>query len=214
MRYPFASQTTAVILLILIAAAGAQIVGVDICGCQPAVYELTVDLSIGCEDGTITSSTEGIARQSCLVVDTENGNEAANTQPSLITVIQILELNGQQNIIAERLYSNPSGFVSGSTVQYTSVLSTLQGTNDPGQIPQGFQIVASGINTDGIFISQQIVIEYDNDCGIFPLLFEGDQDGWFVFVSTVSLRSSSEHECEKFINFLTLASRRIWAPLL
>ena len=168
---------------------GQALVGIDICGCQPAVYEITLDFSISCEDGTITDATDGITDSSCLVAST-NEQTTASSDLSFVRVstIEILELK-DFNPIAQTQYID--GYTTGSQIMYTSILATLQTDNvDSSRIPNGIQFNLNGENSLGQFISEQVIITFDNDCGVFPLLFVQDQIGSIRFVSQICTRET------------------------
>jgi hypothetical protein len=73
-----------------------------------------------------------------------------------------------------------------SSFAYSSVVSTPQGVDmvtERGVFPGGLQLNINGRNALGEFITNVWVIVFNNECGIFPVISEGDQIGWTKFVS-------------------------------
>jgi hypothetical protein len=164
-------------LCLLVEKADAQI-GTTICGCQPAVYEITLDFSVTCDD--ITVAGPGINETAC-VLSQETGTDVTDFIPVLITDIQFLELNGDLQTLQQEPLTG--AFRDGDVVRYTSVLA-VQSEFEPNTLPRAFQMVLRGFNAIDEPIQITWVITYNNDCGIFPILFEGQQQGWSIFVSS------------------------------
>jgi hypothetical protein len=102
--------------------------------------------------------------------------------PVLITNVQFLEQNSEF-VTLQQIPIN-GDFRDGDIVTYTSVLA-IQTEFTEATMPRAFQMILRGINAVDQPIQVTWVITYDNDCGIFPILFEGQQMGWSVFVSTL-----------------------------
>jgi hypothetical protein len=58
---------------------------------------------------------------------------------------------------------------------------------DPNMIPKGLQITLAGRNAEEQDLVDFWLIIFDNECGVFPVVLEGQQIGWTIFVSTCSL---------------------------
>ena len=158
-----------------------QVVGVDFCGCQPATYEITLDFSISCEDNTVTSATDGIKDSACLEAgSSEETTPTTDLVPVFVSTIEIIDLKDRNNLVVTNYQD---GYTSGSVITYTSVLASQGNETDASRIPNGFQINMIAQNAAGQTINSQAIVEFDNDCGIFPLLFPDDQLGWSRFVS-------------------------------
>lgn len=171
-------------LFLLLQSASSQ-VGISICGCQPATYELTIDFALTCEDGNITEASPGIERSDCQVTG-EDGTPlfGMESTPIVLSLVQILELDQQLQVLVQTDYtSNSSGLISGNVLTYTSILATAPDDLDADTLPRGFQINTEGQNVFGEFIRGNFIVEYSNSCGIFPLLTPNQQDLYFRFVS-------------------------------
>jgi hypothetical protein len=166
-------------LFLLVKETGAQ-VGTTICGCQPAVYEITLDFSVSCDDRT--AGGPGINETAC-VESRETGEDVTDFIPVLLTDIQFLELNGNLDTLQQEPLTG--AFRDGDIVRYTSILA-VQSEFGPNTLPRAFQMVLRGFNAVDQPLQLTWVITYNNDCGIFPILFEGQTQGWSVFVSSRS----------------------------
>ncbi len=158
-----------------------QAVGTDLCACQPSTYELTLDFGLVCNDTTVGG--EGIFDQDCLIAtrlpDTVNVTDLV---PVTVSEIQILELDQFQDVVGIVIY-NEGPYFDGDVVTYTSIVRSTPEFINPVTLPRGFQVSIVGNNAEGQPIINTWGILYDNDCGIFPLLTEGQTIGWTIFVS-------------------------------
>lgn len=165
-------------LLLLAQGAMAQ-VGTILCGCQPAVYEVTLTFNASCADANVGGP--GINETAC-ITSPETEDNVTDFVPVLITNVQFLEQNSEF-VTLQQIPIN-GDFRDGDIVTYTSVLA-IQTEFTEATMPRAFQMILRGINAIDQPIQVTWVITYDNDCGIFPILFEGQQMGWSVFVSTL-----------------------------
>jgi len=180
---------------VVIAPTSSQLVGTDICACQPSVYKFKLDFSNVCPDGTVEGP--GITETTCIVVTRDMNENATNPFPISISEVQVLELDQTLQPVANSVYRGP--FFDQDEISYTSITVTEPGTINPETVPRGFQIFITGINSDEEPIVNQLAITYSNDCGIFPLLTVGDIIGWAEFVSTL-LRMRSLERSERKIS--------------
>ena len=169
--------TAFVTLALLFGKANAQ-VGTTICGCQPAIYEITLQFNVTCD--MVNVQGPGIDQIACFT-SKETADDVTDFKPVVVTDIQFLE----QNAALENLQQEPrrGSFRDGEVVRYTSVLA-VQSNFDQNTLPRAFQMVMRGFNAIDQPIQLTWVITYSNDCGLFPILFEGQRQGWSVFVST------------------------------
>ena len=168
-------------VLFLFQSLAGQEVGVDICACQPSVYEITLDFSLVCDDTNVGG--QGIVDTACLIgtrlTDTENVTDLV---PAQVSEIQILELDQNQDVVGQSVYTDGPYF-DGDKVYYTSIVRKDPNAINSVTLPRGIQVSINGNNA----LNQPLIntwgILYNNDCGIFPLLTEGENIGWSVFVS-------------------------------
>ena len=158
-----------------------QEIGTDLCACQPAIYEITLDSMLTCEDRDVMGP--GILTTDCLV-ETRLNEEANVTDFVFQTVseIQIFELDETQDVLSQSIY-NDGPYFSGDSVLYTSIIRTNPDAVTVDNFPQGFQVVITGNNKENQPLINTWGILYANDCGVFPLLTEGQVIGWSEFVS-------------------------------
>lgn len=154
-------------------------VGVTLCACQPDFYEFTLDFGLTCDDTDITSDLPGINDTTCRVSPVSNLNVTDQT-PVVVTSVQISELGPPPEL--KVLFSTriPLEQADGGKFNYTSVAATPQDIT-PETLPAGLQMDITGRNQNEEEILLYWLIIYDNDCGIWPLLTEGQKIGWTVF---------------------------------
>lgn len=188
----FASSIFAVVLAVLAViiseqSTSAQLVGTDICACQPSVYKFKLNFSLSCIDTTVEGP--GITETACNVNSRDSNENVTNPFPITVSEVQVLELGQSLQVVGSSVYGGT--FFDGDEISYTSITVTEPGTIDAATIPRGFQVFITGINSDEDPLVNQWAITYSNDCGIFPLLEIGDLIGWTNFVSRSILKRAS-----------------------
>lgn len=185
-RTPLRSVSTMRILRTLFASAlvgyqvsQAQEVGVSICACQPDVYEFTLDLTQTCDEMSVQKGEPGILDTAC-VVNTSGDQNVEDFTPVIITEIQILELDQKFDVVGK--YRTSGEFATGDKFNYTSITASPDKLNATST-PSAFQVFLTGRNAAEQDLVNFYAIVYDNDCGVWPLLEEGDKAGWTIFVS-------------------------------
>lgn len=167
-------------LLFLAQSTNAQQIGVDVCACQPSVYEFTFDFELACDDQNVGGA--GITDTTCLTeLRGEQNQDDADLVPVAVGQVSIFELDQNLDVIAQTV--NTGLFLSGSTFTYTSIIATEPDLLNPDSLPRGIQLVFIGVNALNQAIVNTFAILYNNDCGVFPLLRVGQQAGWIIFVS-------------------------------
>lgn len=166
------------------------VVGVDVCACQPIVYELTFDLSMSCSDNTInnTELLPGINDTNCIQFAGPGGNSETigdRLIPITISDITVEESNLQFIIIARQLYNGT--FRTGDSIQYTSSIVNISDTDtdiDVDNIPHALTVTMNGNTSLGFTVVNTWVIVFDNDCQTYPVLYNGLTIGWTTLVRT------------------------------
>lgn len=159
--------------------ADAQVIGVDICACSSTTYEFTLDFDLTCPPVNITRG-DVIAATTCLV-SPFGDPEVTDLVPVSVQNIDILELN--QNLQISVQENIAGSFGDGDTFQYTSIAALPGEIVDPVDIPRAIQLNIIGVNKFDEPIINVYLITFTNNCGRFPVLFEGQYAGWTVFVS-------------------------------
>jgi hypothetical protein len=162
-------------------------VGVEIyCACSPSVYTFVLDFDQRCEETSIPSA--GINSTVCFVNPAVNSPTFEDEVPVAVSTIDVLELGLNLRPIAQTTVTGE--FRSGDSFRYASVLSTPEGVDrvaELGVFPGGLQLNINGRNTLDEFITNVWTIIFNNKCGLFPVISEGDQIGWTKFVSFARL---------------------------
>lgn len=136
-RHQVGKLTTAIcwgILLALIPmASGQRMIGVDICGCQPATYEFTFNFDQICDDSNVAGP--GINETACLT-EIRGRDEVPDEElvPVSVQSVQIFELDQIQQVraycVVGRFANSPCVFLgcqSNSQARYalSTIFSTL-----------------------------------------------------------------------------------------
>jgi hypothetical protein len=154
-------------------------IGVDICVCAPSTYEFTLDFSLFCPPVNITLG-DAVKRTSCLV-NPFGTPEVADLVPVAVSSIEILELDQSMEIsVREKIEGS---FGDGDTFQYTSIAALPGEIVNPDDLPRAIQLNIVGVNQFDESIINIYLIVFTNNCGRYPVLFEGQSAGWTRFVS-------------------------------
>jgi hypothetical protein len=173
----------------------AQTVGVDICACQPSTYEFVLDFGLTCEEKTVAGA--GINASECRITTDRNLN-VTDQVPISVSKVQVLELNQDLDIITTSQYDEE--FADGDIFTYTSVIASNNITR-PQDVPRALQMTITGRNAEEQDLVNFWIIIFDNSCGIYPVVLEGEQIGWTIFVrigSAGSARISSHRTLTYF----------------
>jgi hypothetical protein len=134
-----------------------------------------------CDDQNVGGP--GISDTTCLTeLRGEDDQDDADLRPVSVGQVSIFELDQNLDVIAQTV--NTGNFISGDTFRYTSIIATEPDMLNPDSLPRGIQLVFIGINELNQAVVNTFAILYDNDCGVFPLLREGQMAGWSILVST------------------------------
>lgn len=154
-------------------------IGTSICGCQPATYTFTFNFALTCNDNSVGGP--GINETACLT-EIRGQEQVPNDElvPLSVQNVQIFELDQNLQVVAQTVRAG--SFVDGSTFTYTSIISTMTDELNPTTLPRGIQLVTTGLNRNEDTVVNTYIILYENDCGIFPILTEGQTAGWTIFV--------------------------------
>jgi len=163
----------------LFACTEGQTIGVDICSCAPREYNFELDFSLFCPPVNITTG-DAVAATTCLVGPQQDPN-VADLIPVAVQKIEIFELNQRLQISVQEVISGSFG--DGDTFSYESIAALPGEIVDPNNLPRAIQINIEGINQSDEAIINSFLITFTNQCGRFPVLFEGQSAGWTRFVS-------------------------------
>jgi hypothetical protein len=168
---------------------GGQLIGTNICGCQPATYTFTFDFELTCDDNNVEGGP-GINETACLTeVRGKDQVPDADLIPVTVQTVQIFELDQNMQVFSQTVRTGT--FVDGSNFTYTSIISTITNLDNATSLPRGLQLVITGLNNKEESTVNTYIITYTNDCGIFPVLREGQTSGWTIFVSCARLSKRS-----------------------
>jgi hypothetical protein len=158
-----------------------QIIGTDICACQPSTYQLILNLSLSCSDTTVENTIPGILDRACQVESRGSSENITDPFPVTIGSIIVSELDENRQAVGQTTYRGP--YTDGDIITYTSIILSDPDSVTAETIPRGFQVVLTGLNLAEETLTNTWIVEYENDCSIFPLLTKGEQIGWTIFVS-------------------------------
>ena len=165
-----------------------QLIGTNICGCQPATYTFTFDFDLTCNDNNVEGGA-GINETACLTeVRGEDQVPDEDLIPVTVQSVQIFELDQNLQVFSQTVRTGT--FVDGSNFTYTSIISTISDLDNVAALPRGLQLVITGLNNKEQSTVNTYIITYTNDCGIFPILREGQTSGWTIFVSCIPTTST------------------------
>lgn len=179
-----ASALTSLVFLVvlLLSLVSAQDGPVDLCACQPTVYNMTINRDLTCSDRTVGGA--GLLKVSCVVsTDLDEDANVTDFVPIKIDEFVVMESNGENEIV-DITFFNEGPYFNGHTFMYTSIIRRFP--VNVTSMPRSFQVSIKGVNADLQPIGNTWRILYDNDCSIFPLLKIGQYIGWTNFVSTFS----------------------------
>ena len=154
------------------------------CACQPSEYTITFDFAAVCDDKTIDVSVPGIAESICVVDSPIVGTKVTDPIPVTVSSILIAELDQDLQDLKQENFTGV--FVNGDQVSYTSYTVEESGNISASDVPRGLQVTVFALNAAGEALVNRFVILYTNNCTDYPVLQEGMQIGWVVFVSTTA----------------------------
>jgi len=154
-------------------------IGVDICFCAPASYEFTLDFSLFCPPVNITQG-DAVASTTCFV-QPKFIEAVSDLIPVAVSRIIILELNQQQSTVSREEIVSSLG--DGGTFQYTSLVALPGEVVDVTRLPRAIQLNIDGVNSLDEAITNIVTVTFTNNCGRYPVFFEGQSAGWVRFVS-------------------------------
>lgn len=157
----------------------AQTIGEDVCACQPSTIEFTLDFALFCPPVNITRG-DAIAATSCSV-NPFGDPSVTDLVPVSVQSIDIMELNQNLQILVQENIAGSFG--DGDTFSYVSIAALPGEITDPENIPRAIQLNLIGVNQLDEPIINIFIITFTNDCGVYPVLFEGQSAGWVRFVS-------------------------------
>jgi len=159
--------------------AGAQEIIVDdvpVCGCSSSTYTFVLDFGLSCSPQNITTGS-GVSSVSCLI--SPFGAPTTNLDPVIIDSISIIELDQFNNVIVETRINGE--FLNGDSFSYSSILNNPDDITSSRQIPKSLQLNLNGKNKEGIMLINVFVLQFSNECGIYPIIQNGESVGWSVF---------------------------------
>jgi hypothetical protein len=165
-------------------------IGVDICACAPSSYEFILDFSLFCPPVNITLG-DAVAKTSC-AVNPYGTPEVADLVPVAVSSIDVYELNQDMKISVRQNIAGSYG--DGETFQYTSIAALPDEMVNPEDLPRAIQLNIIGVNQFDEPLINIYLIVFTNNCGRYPVLFEGQSAGWTRFVSEEEQNFCEVHE--------------------
>lgn len=153
-----------------------------VCACSPPRYTFILDLSLTCPPTNITTGS-GVTSVTCLV--SPFGAPTTDLAPVVINSIGIIELDQTNSILVEERRDNE--LFDGATFSYSSIINNPEEVDGVQKIPKALQLNLSGRNEDGVMLMSILIIVFSNECGVLPVIPDGQSAGWVIFVSCVSI---------------------------
>ena len=176
--------TQAIIFLALVSTCEGQ--RGDICACTPSVYEWTFNTAINCNDNQF--DTAGIEDSLCEITAIEDG--VTDLVPVEVSIIDITEFNQINQVLQQTIFEGQ--YVEGDEFSHISAISNPDEITEES-IPKWIQMIMIGQNAAGNPLSMRWILRFTNSCTQYPVLSEGDQIAWTVFVSR------KENDCDAIL---------------
>jgi len=171
----------------------------DVCGCSPPTYTFVLDFSLSCPPVNITTDTgSGVASASCLI--SPFGAPTNKLAPVVVDSVSILELDQINSVLVEERIDGE--LFDGDSFSYSSIINNPDDITGIRQIPKALQLNLNGKNEDGIMLMNVFIVTFSNECGVFPVIQEGESAGWAIFVSLYLLRRPKARGMQYFFVFI------------
>lgn len=158
-------------------------IGIDVCACAPGTYEFTFDFSLFCPPINITKG-DAVDDTSCSVTPFSDPS-VTDLIPVAVNAIDVQELDQKLRVIVQEEIPG-SSWGDGDTFSYRSFAALPGQIVDPDDVPRAIQFNIVGVNQFDESILNVFLITFTNNCGAYPVLFEGQSAGWTRFVSNHS----------------------------
>lgn len=132
-----------------------EVIGSDICHCQPDSYSFRFDLSNSCLSSTVLVAP-GIEDVLC-------SSEGAAKMLTSIDSVEIFELDSTSQAISSVQITGP--FRNGDSVSYSAIASASWSSFTAKNIPKGIRAVINASDGNGQQRSNSWTIIFDGDCG-------------------------------------------------
>ena len=143
------------IIFIFIERLSAQIVGVDICACQPSIVTFRLNFTQDCTESNVLGP--GINDTTCFV-ETRGSINVTDTVPISVSTVQVLELSETLAPVGETVFD--VGYFDGDEITYTSIVELSPDNITAQNLPRGFQVVITGLNAAEQNIVNTLAIAY------------------------------------------------------
>jgi hypothetical protein len=153
---------------------------------------MTLDFALTCAETSVALSP-GITD----VVCNTNPDTSLDPATAQATSIQLLELDQFQKILRTDMITDVQ--VNGATIQYQSYIASSQ-TNQVDRVPGSLEIAIMARDATVTSIYQQLVIQFSNDCTVYPVFLPGQQIGWLKLVrsSSRTMRTMLKRLCSAY----------------
>jgi hypothetical protein len=174
----------------------------DVCGCSASTYVFVLDFDLSCPPTNISLGS-GVQSVSCLI--SPFGAPTTKIAPIVLDSVSILELDQNNNVLVEERMNGE--LVNGDSFSYSSIVNDREVTSIQN-IPSVLQLNLSGRNEDGVMLMNVFFIRFSNECGVTPVIQEGESAGWAIFVSRYTTTSTSMYTCVFLFRFSPSRSQK------
>jgi hypothetical protein len=183
-----------------------QEIGKTLCACQPSFYTLTLDFGLTCQDETI--SGPGIVEPPACFTRPDGPEDVDDKVPVTVGSIQIIELDQRLQAVNQQV--ELGNFSDGSSINFTSIIATGADTLTTTSLPRAMQLLITGENAAGQSLVNTFLLRYSNNCSVYPVLLNDQNNGWIVFVSLIIIFSlPTETSCLHHFFFISVLHSRI-----
>jgi len=155
----------------------AQICAAELCACQPPIIEVTLDYSMSCEDANIeVGPGTGVEKFEC-TTEADPGTDITEFVPvTRVIRFDIVEYGQNDQAVTQDGRFGFNDFPSGTKIAY----SGLQSFGAPitrESLPKRILWTFRALNGQSKAFNFAWSITFSNDCGVFPVLSEGQIPG-------------------------------------
>ena len=134
----------------------AQVVGVDICACQPSIVTFQLNFTIDCDASNVEGP--GITETTC-IPESPLDESVTDLVPTIITLVKVFELDENLQTVGNTAFDE--GYFDGDEITYTSIVIRDPDSINASSIPRGFQVVLTGLNAAEAVIETTLAITYN-----------------------------------------------------
>jgi hypothetical protein len=159
--------------------APSPVVGRDICACHPATFTVALDLSGNCDTDDFEGKP-GIGESVCAVLDEKD--TPSDRVPVTIKTVQFTEFDQTFDQILTQKTFDEGNYTTGDVFEFAGFLAGNGTVTEAVSVPGSVLVELSGVDADGNLVDNSWVLDFTNECGVFPVMTPGQRLAWIVVV--------------------------------